>query len=98
MLNLNTFAYPYRALVINFERLVACLGYIGFYIKIRFPQIIMKKELSLVFNPVNANPIKWLNTLKQFVGLGLKGLKFLEESLYLENFEKASMKIPPCLF
>ena len=52
-------------------------------------------------NPLSANPIKWLNTLKQFVGnirriawvfydlfvgLALKGLKKIVYQKFLENF------------
>ena len=47
-------------------------------------QSLLMKHDNLVFNPLSANPTKWSNTLKQFVGkfefdhfvgLALKGLR-----------------------
>ena len=37
--------------------------------------------IKTIFNPLSANPTKWLNTLKQFdhfVGLALKGLRLIQ--------------------
>ena len=41
-----------------------------FYVlHIKYPFIFLKQETELTdLNPLNANPAKWSNTLKQFVG------------------------------
>ena len=46
-----------------------------------FDLFCFKLMIKTIFNPLSANPTKWLNTLKQFdhfVGLALKGLRLIQ--------------------
>ena len=48
------------------------------------------------FKPLSANPTKWPNTLKQFVGnllKGLKGLRAATQTLELLTFLKKSSNV-----
>ena len=57
------------------------------------------REISMVFNPLSANPTKWSNTLKQFVGKCIQGPRQSRQKAPSLKLDRVlNTPLTPCIF